>query len=141
MFMGEYSHTIDSKGRLIIPAKFRECMGESFVVTQGLDGCLFGYADEAWKALEQKVMNLPLSSERARKFSRFILGSAVQAEIDKQGRILLPPKLRNVAHLTKDVVLVGLGDRIEIWNKELWEEKSTYEDTAELAEEMEGLGI
>jgi len=141
MFMGEYTHSIDNKGRLIIPAKFRELLGESFTVTQGLDGCLFAYADAEWKEFEQKLVSLPLSSEKARKFTRYFLGGAVTADIDKQGRILLPAKLRDVAHLTKDVVLVGLGSRIEIWDKERWEEKSTYDDMAELAGEMEGLGV
>lgn len=141
MFMGEYNHSIDNKGRLIIPAKFRELLGDTFVVTQGLDGCLFIYSNEDWKAFEEKLKALPLTNKNARKFSRFFLGGAIQAEVDKQGRILISSKLRNAADLTKDVILVGVGSRIEIWDKERWEANSTYDDMDEVAENMEGLGV
>lgn len=141
MFMGEYSHTIDSKGRLIVPSKFREQLGDEFVVTAGLDGCLFAYADEEWKKFEEKLYALPISNPNARKFSRFFLANACTCEVDKQGRILLPAKLRASAGLEKDVVLAGVGSRIEIWNKETWLEKCTYDDMDEIAANMEGLGI
>lgn len=141
MFMGEYNHTIDAKGRLIVPSRFREQLGDEFVVTAGLDGCLFVYADEEWKRFEEKLYALPVSNPGARKFSRFFLASACTCEVDKQGRILLPAKLRSMANLEKDVVLAGVGSRIEIWDKARWIETSTYEDMDEIAANMEGLGI
>ncbi|MCD8329471.1 MAG: division/cell wall cluster transcriptional repressor MraZ, partial [Lachnospiraceae bacterium] len=140
-FMGEYNHSIDAKGRLIMPARFREQLGESFVVTQGLDGCLFVYANEEWKLFEEKLKQLPLTNASARKFTRFFLAGAIQCEVDKQGRILLPAKLRAAAGLEKDVVLAGVGERIEISAKQRWEENSTYYDMNDIAENMEGLGI
>ena len=141
MFMGEYNHSIDNKGRLIIPAKFREQLGDTFVVTQGLDGCLFIYANEEWEAFTEKLKQLPLTNLKARKFTRYFLAGATSCEVDKQGRILIPQKLRQSAGLTKDVVLAGVGSRIEIWDCDRWEENSTYEDMEEIAENMEGLGI
>lgn len=141
MFMGEYNHTIDAKGRLIVPAKFREQLGEEFVVTKGLDGCLFIYDNDEWAALENKLKNLPLTNTNARKFSRFFLAGAATCEIDKQGRILLPANLREHGKIEKDVVLAGVGSRIEIWSKDAWIAANTYEDMEEIAEAMEGLGI
>jgi len=141
MFMGEYNHTVDAKGRLIVPSKFREQLGDEFVVTKGLDGCLFAYENTEWKALEEKLHALPLTNANARKFTRFMLGGATECEVDKQGRILLPANLREFAHLTKDVALVGVGNRIEIWEKEAWAEANAYDDMEEIAENMEGLGI
>ena len=141
MFMGEYNHTIDTKGRIIVPSKFRDQLGDSFVVTAGLDNCLFVYANEEWSRFEEKLQELPLSNPKARKFSRFFLASACDCEIDKQGRILLPAKLREMAGLTKDVVLAGVGGRIEIWDRERWQAVSTYDDMDEVAGNMEDLGI
>lgn len=143
MFMGEYKHTIDAKGRLIVPAKFRDLLGEVFVVTKGLDGCLFAFADEDWKKLEEKLRALPLSDKAARKFSRFFLAGAGQVETDKQGRILIPGGLRTFAGLEKDVTLVGVGNRVEIWNSDKWEVNDTYDEDEvdEMAEHMSGLGI
>ena len=141
MFIGEYNHTIDAKGRLIVPAKFREQLGDEFVVTKGLDGCLFAYADSEWKSLEEKLYALPLTNANARKFTRFFLAGACACEFDKQGRILLPAVLREFAQLEKDVVLVGVGSRFEIWNKTLWNETNVYDNMDEIAENMEGLGI
>ena len=117
MFIGEYSHTIDAKGRLIVPSKFREQLGDEFVVTKGLDGCLFVYENSEWKSFEEKLHALPLTNANARKFSRFFLAGACACEVDRQGRILIPSVLREFAKLEKDVVLVGVGSRIEIWNK------------------------
>ena len=114
MFMGEYNHTIDAKGRLIIPSKFREILGDAFVVTKGLDGCLFVYDNEEWKRFEEKLRSLPITNKEARQFVRFFLAGATEAEVDKQGRILIPNVLREFAEITKDVVLVGVGSRIEI---------------------------
>ena len=141
MFMGEYNHTVDAKGRVIVPSKFREQLGEEFVVTKGLDGCLFVYENTEWKALEEKLHALPLTNANARKFSRFFLAGATTCEVDKQGRILLPAVLRDFAGIDKDAVLVGVGSRIEIWNRQLWEEKNVYDDMEDIAENMEGLGI
>ena len=120
MFMSEYNHTVDAKGRLIVPSKFREQLGDEFVVTKGMDGCLFVYANDDWNAFEQKLTSLPLINKEARKFARFFLAGAAQVEVDKQGRILLPANLREFASLEKDVVLVGVGSRIEIWSRENW---------------------
>jgi len=141
MFMGEYNHTVDAKGRLIVPSKFREQLGDEFVVTKGLDGCLFLYENTEWKALEEKLHSLPLTNTNARKFSRFFLAGATACEVDKQGRILLPAVLRDFAQIAKDAVLVGVGSRIEIWSKENWVAANSYDDMEEIAENMEGLGI
>ena len=141
MFMGEYNHTIDEKGRLIIPSKFREELGNDFVVTKGLDGCLFIYDKLEWKALEDKLRALPLTNKTARDFTRYMLGGAANVEPDKQGRILIPQNLRSFANLDKDVVLVGIASRIEVWDREKWEALSFDTDDEELAEKMESLGI
>lgn len=141
MFKGEYNHTIDAKGRLIVPSKFREQLGDEFVVTKGLDGCLFVYDNSEWSRFEEKLRALPLTNANARKFTRFFLAGASDCEVDKQGRILLPAVLREFAGLEKEVVFVGVGSRIEIWNKATWLEKSVYDDMEEIAENMEGLGI
>ena len=140
MFMGEYNHTIDNKGRLIVPAKFRDQLGDEFVVTKGLDGCLFIYDNKEWAKLEEKITTLPLSNQNARKFSRLLLAGATSCEVDKQGRILLPANLRKHAKLEKDVALVGVGSRIEIWDQATWDEVNEY-DADEMATNMEGLGI
>ncbi len=141
MFMGEYNHTIDAKGRLIIPSKFRDALGETFVVTKGLDGCLFAYDDSEWAAFEEKLKSLPITNKDARKFVRFFLAGAMEAEVDKQGRILLPPTLREFAALEKDVVLAGVGSRVEIWDKARFEGAGTYEDMDDIAAHMEALGL
>ena len=141
MFMGEYNHTVDAKGRLIVPSKFREQLGDELVVTKGLDGCLFVYENTEWKALEEKLHALPLTNANARKFSRFFLAGATTCEVDKQGRILLPAVLRDFAKIEKDAVLVGVGSRIEIWSRDVWNQSNTYDDMDEIAENMEGLGI
>ena len=143
MFMGENSHTIDAKGRIIVPAKFRESLGDNIVVTKGLDNCLFVYTSEDWRKFEEKLRTLPLTNKDARKFTRFFLAGAAEMEIDKQGRILIPSVLREFAALEKDVVLVGVGSRIEIWDKARWNESiSIYDDDMEeVAENMESLGF
>ena len=142
MFMGEYNHTIDAKGRLIVPAKFREILGDNFIVTKGLDGCLFVYPNDEWTRFEEKLKSLPLTNKNARQFTRFFLAGAAACEVDKQGRILLPQVLREFASLEKDVVLVGVASRIEIWSRERWDESmNTYDgDMDEVAENMESLG-
>ena len=143
MFMGEYNHTIDAKGRLIVPAKFREILGDNFIVTKGLDGCLFVYPNDEWIRFEEKLKSLPLTNKNARQFTRFFLAGAAACEVDKQGRILLPQALREFASLEKDVVLVGVASRIEIWSRERWDESmNTYDgDMDEVAENMESLGF
>ena len=141
MFMSEYNHTLDTKGRLIIPAKFREVLGEEFVISKGMDGCLFVYANDDWNAFEQKLTSLPLINKEARQFARFFLAGAATVEVDKQGRILLPAALREFAGLEKDGVLVGVGSRVEIWSKDKWTENNACGDMDDIAEQMTQLGL
>ena len=141
MFIGEYSHTIDAKGRLIVPSKFREQLGDEFVVTKGLDGCLFVYSNDEWARIEEKFRDIPLTSKDARKFLRFFFAGADDCEVDKQGRILIPANLREYAGLEKEVVSVGAFTRVEIWDKQRWQEGNTYDDMDEVAEHMAELGL
>lgn len=141
MFMGEYSHSIDAKGRLIIPSKFRELLGEEFVLTKGLDGCLFIFPNDEWTSFEEKLRALPLTNKSARTFSRFFVAGATSCELDKQGRILVPATLREFAGLEKDVVLTGSINRIEVWSKEKWSENNNYDDMDAIAENLTDLGI
>lgn len=139
--MGEYNHTLDAKGRLIIPAKFREDLGESFVITKGMDGCLFGFPESEWNVFEEKLQSLPMINKEARQFTRFFLAGAATVEFDKMGRILLPQVLREFADISKDAVLVGVGKRVEIWSKERWVGTVSYEDMDDIAKNMIELGI
>ena len=141
MFMGEYNHTIDAKGRLIIPAKFREVLGDEFVVTKGMDGCLFVFDNSEWQVFAEKLRSLPMIDKEVRPFTRFFLAGAASVEVDKQGRILLPSVLRDFAGITKDTVLIGVGSRIEIWSKDRWEGTVTYQDMDEISTHMVELGI
>ena len=141
MFMSEYNHTIDAKGRLIIPSKFREALGDEFVISKGMDGCLYVYANEDWNAFEQKLTSLPVTNKSARQFARFFLAGAASVEVDKQGRILVPGNLREFAKLDKDVVLVGVGSRIEIWSKDQYDTISDDVDMDGIAQAMEELGL
>ena len=143
MFMSEYNHTIDTKGRLIIPAKFREALGEEFVVSKGMDGCLFLYPENEWEAFEDKLRTLPLTNKKARDFKRFFLGSAVEGELDKQGRVLISSSLRAYASLDKEVVLAGVLDKVEIWSKDAWEARTAdvEENIEDIASDMEDLGL
>ncbi|MEY8441951.1 division/cell wall cluster transcriptional repressor MraZ [Lactobacillaceae bacterium 24-114] len=138
MFMGEYTHSIDNKGRLIIPAKFREQLGTRFVVTRGLDGCLFGYPASEWEQLQEKLKTLPLTKRDARAFVRFLYSAATDCEFDKQGRINLPETLRNHAKLEKKCVIVGVANRLEIWSGEKWSQftNATEEDFDQIAEDL-----
>lgn len=136
MFMGEYQHTIDEKGRLTIPAKFREGLGASFVLTRGLDQCLFAYPIEEWKVIEEKLKSLPFTKADARAFTRFFFSGATECEWDKQGRVNIPLNLREHARLQKDCVVIGVSNRVEIWAKEQWEQyfqesESSFGDIAE----------
>ena len=141
MLTGEFNHSIDSKGRLIIPSKLRESLGEHFVITKGMDGCLFLYPDNEWKAFEEKLRALPLTNKNARTFSRFFVAGATTCELDRQGRILVPQTLREFAGLEKDVVLTGNLNRIEVWSKEKWNEICDYDDMDSIAESMQDMGI
>ena len=143
MFLGEYNHSIDAKGRLIVPAKFREELGENFIVTKGLDGCLYIYPDEEWKKFESKLSELPMGKGDTRKIVRFFLSAATQVELDKQGRILLPQTLRDFAGIDKEVVIIGNGERAEIWSKESWEAVNCDEgiDMDAIAAELDTLGF
>jgi len=136
MFMGEYQHSIDAKGRLIIPAKFREHLTEGFVITRGLDNCLFGYPILEWRKLEEKLKQLPVTKKDARAFTRFFFSGATEVEVDKQGRINIPSNLLTHANVQKDCVVLGVSNRIEIWSKESWqnyfaESEESFNDIAE----------
>ena len=139
--MGEYEHTIDSKGRISMPAKLRKDMGDTFVLTKGLDGCLFAFSGQEWVNFETKLKSLPLSDKNARNFVRFFLAGATECEIDKQGRFLIPNNLRKAASLDKDVVIIGGGTRLEIWDKTIWKSKDEEISAEEIAENMTMLGI
>jgi MraZ protein len=128
MLLGEYQHSLDEKGRLIIPAKFREDLGENFVITRGLDNCLFAYPLSQWKTIEEKVKELPTSQAETRAFVRMFFSGAVEAELDKQGRIVIPQQLREHARIDRDVFVIGVSTKVEIWAKEVW---SNYSDRAE----------
>ncbi|MDA1475652.1 division/cell wall cluster transcriptional repressor MraZ [Bacillus changyiensis] len=143
MFMGEYQHTIDTKGRMIVPAKFREGLGEQFVLTRGLDQCLFGYPMSEWKLIEEKLKALPLTKKDARAFTRFFFSGATECELDKQGRINITSSLLSYAKLEKECVVIGVSNRIELWSKEIWEQYvDEQEDSfAEIAENMIGFDI
>ena len=142
MLIGEFEHSLDAKGRLIMPAKLREAIGDKFVVTKGLDGCLFAFSIEEWSNFEEQLKSLPLSNRNSREFTRFFLSGATECEIDKQGRFLIPTNLRETASLQKEVVIIGVGTRIEIWDKEKW---NSYNDenisVEDIAENMTMLGI
>ena len=141
MLIGEYEHSLDAKGRLIMPSKLRDDIGEKFIITKGLDGCLFAFSIEEWKIFEQKLRSLPISNKDARAFSRFFFAGAMDCEIDKQGRFLISSNLREFAGLTKEVVIVGLDSRIEIWSKDKWQKCDEDISADEIAEKMEMLGI
>jgi MraZ protein len=143
MFMGEYQHTIDAKGRMIVPAKFREGLGEQFVLTRGLDQCLFGYPMSEWKLIEEKLKALPLTKKDARAFTRFFFSGATECELDKQGRINIASPLLNYAKLEKECVVIGVSNRIELWSKEIWEQyvEEQEDSFAEIAENMIGFDI
>ncbi len=138
MFMGEYQHNIDTKGRIIVPSKFREGLGEQFVVTRGLDQCLFAYPMNEWHQLEEKLKKLPLTKKDARAFTRFFFSGAVECEVDKQGRINIPAPLRKYASIEKECAVIGVSNRVEFWADEKWNEfvDVSEESFAEIAENM-----
>ena len=141
MFMGEFNHTIDAKGRLIIPSRFREELGQEFVMTKGLDGCLFVFPQNEWESFQGKLKTLPLINKDARKFSRFFMAGAAPCEMDKQGRTLIPANLREKAGLEKDIVFVGVMGKVEIWSKERWAENDDFDNVDDIAEHMSDLGL
>lgn len=139
MLMGEFSHAIDAKGRLIIPAKFREQLGGRVVITRGMDGCLFGYPIDQWKQLEQQLNQLSLTKKNARAFMRFMYSAATECEFDKQGRVNIPPTLRAHANLSKKCVIVGVSQRFEIWDADRWAQytKETEGNVDSIAEDLD----
>lgn len=143
MFYGEYQHSVDAKGRVIIPSKFRDGLGERFIITKGLENCLFAYSSEEWTNLEVKIKALPFTDKDVRAFVRFFFAGATECEVDKQGRILVPQNLREYAGLDKDVYILGVSNRVEVWDKNKWE--NYFEDenmsTDKIAEKMSMLGI
>lgn len=143
MLIGEYEHSLDVKGRLIMPAKLREDIGDNFIITKGLDGCLFGFSLNEWTQFEEKLKSLPLTNKNARDFVRFFLSGAVNVEIDKQGRFLVASNLREYASMEKEVVIIGVGTRIEFWSKDKWKKYNSSDNISadKLAENMTMLGI
>lgn len=143
MFIGEYKHSIDDKGRLIVPVKFRALLGDTFYITKGFDNCLMVYTEEEWNKFIEKLNNNPMKKKDARRIQRFFIASANECTLDKQGRILVSSHLREYSMLEKEVILIGVSNRIEIWAKENWEEYNEEDDIdiSELAEDMEDLDI
>ena len=143
LFIGEYEHTIDPKSRIIMPSKFREDIGEKFVVTKSLEGCLLVYSLEEWKSFEEKLRTLPTTDKNINKFIRIFFAGAIECELDKQGRFLISAKLKEYAELEKDVVIIGVSSKLEIWSKDKWENYNSSENISEdeIAEKMALLGI
>lgn len=143
MFIGEFQHNLDNKGRIAVPAKFRNKLTGGAIVTRGLDHCLFVFSNKDWEVLAQKLIALPLAQANSRAFARLMLAGAVDAELDKQGRILIPDYLRGYAGLKKQAAIAGLYNRIEIWDSESWKQYKTKTESAsdEIAEKLSELGI
>ena len=143
MLLGEYRHNVDVKGRVSVPSKFRGDLGQSFIVTKGLDNCLFMYSKSEWETFENKLKALPLTNNDARSFMRFFFAGATECEVDKQGRINIPQLLREYAGIKKDVVIVGVSTRAEIWDREKWKKYTNLEDmdVDDIASQMSELGI
>lgn len=143
MFMGEYQHALDGKGRLFIPARLREELGDRFIMTRGLDRCLFVYPLAEWATLERKLKELPFTRSDARAFVRFFFAGATECELDNQGRVLIPANLRNYAGIDRETVIIGVSTRLEIWSLEVWENYSANvrDNFAEFAEKLVDLGI
>lgn len=141
MLTGEYSHAIDAKGRLIIPSKFRDELGDKFAVTKGLDGCLLLYPEDGWESFVMKLQSLPTARKDAREIKRFYLGGALETEFDKQGRILIPANLLKFAGINNEAVVVGVGNHAEIWSSEKWEDASSFDNIEDIAEKVGDLGL
>jgi len=138
MFTGEYHHTLDGKGRVIVPSRLREGLGDRFVVTRGLDNCLFVYPNAEWVRLEQKLKQLPFTKSDSRAFMRLFFSGAMEVEADKQGRILIPQNLREYAGIERDIMFIGVSNRVEIWSEQSWKQyfEKADENYEELAEKM-----
>lgn len=142
MFIGEYNHALDSKNRIVVPSKLRDGLGSRFVITKGLDGCLYAYPMEEWRILEEKMKSLPLTNKDARAFVRFFFSGACEIELDKQFRGVIPQTLKEYAKIEKDIVSIGVLTRVEIWSREKWQEYNESNiDYDSLAEKMNDLGI
>lgn len=143
MFIGEYTHSLDNKGRVSVPAKFRQQLATGVVVTRGLDHCLFLYTSQEWEALAQKLASLPVSQKKSRAFARLMLAGASDASLDRQGRVILPEYLRLYARITDKVVIAGLYNRLELWNESAWNEykRATEEASDDIAESLTELGV
>jgi len=143
VLLGEYRHSLDSKGRLIIPARFRDELGDRFVITKGLDNCLFVYPEKEWVLISSRLQELPFTRADARAFVRLFLAGASEVEPDGQGRILIPLNLRLYAEILKDACLIGVGSRVEIWETEKWEiySEQSAADFGAIADKMADLGI
>ena len=143
-FSGEYHHSLDAKGRLIVPSKFREILGSHFWIGRGFDRCLQIYDDEDWAVFSDRLKALPANSEKARSLVRYFMSGTIEMEIDKQGRILLPVQLRRMAGIDRDVVFVGMGTRGELWSEEAYasyDDSHTAEDICAISEELFGSGF
>lgn len=138
MFIGEYHHSIDDKGRLIIPSKFREELGNNFIITRGIENCLFVYSLDSWNEIVRKIESLPFTKKDARTFARFFLSGASEAEFDKQGRINITSPLISYANITKECIVIGTGDRLEIWSEESWNDffTSAKDSMSDIAENL-----
>lgn len=142
MFIGEYQHSLDSKNRIIVPSKLREGLGDKFIISKGLDGCLYAYPIDEWQKFEEKLKNLPLTNRDARAFVRFFVAGATEVEADKQGRGLIPANLREYAGIEKEIVTIGALNKVEIWSKEKWESYNESDiDFDSIADKMGDLGI
>ena len=142
MFIGEYQHALDTKNRMIVPVKLREGLGNKFVITKGLDGCLYAYPTKEWEILEEKLKKLPITNKDARSFVRFFFSGACEVETDKQGRGLIPQNLKEYAGIEKEIVSIGVLSRVEIWSKEKWTKYNDSDiDFDSIAEKMSELGI
>lgn len=143
MYIGQYIHSVDTKGRVIMPQKFRDTLSKTFYITKGIDGCLFVYDQAEWDNMYSKMKNLKLTSKKAREFSRFIYAPARELEVDKQGRIIIPQNLRDYAAIEKEVAIIGVSSRIEIWDKEKYDNYMNSEDMNfdQLMDEFEELDI
>jgi len=143
VFIGEYSHNLDEKGRLAVPKKFRADLSKGAVVTRGLDNCLFLYTKIEWKKLADKLATLPFSQAKARAFARLMLAGAMDVGVDKQGRVMLPEYLRSFAGLKKQVIVAGLYNRLELWDQKNWEayKSQTEKESTAISEQMFELGI
>nr|WP_072514173.1 division/cell wall cluster transcriptional repressor MraZ [Ndongobacter massiliensis] len=141
MFIGEYNHTVDSKGRVSIPARFREDLSDTFYITRGPENCLFIYDEEGWKNIDGTIRSLTLTASNARAFARLFYSGAMELSLDRQGRVLIPPNLRNYAGIEKDVVITGVSSRIELWSKEKWDAYIGAQDMSAVTDALHDTGL